>query len=183
MEKNNIGELIMDHYEKYLGEFEDCLIFKGDENAPSIQLLQFDNVFKDCKTYATIGLSKYADIIKDVYEVVMIVDDAMEESATILANVLFYIINNNVELNSGTYIEGIKNINEEFGIKRNKNAVYFTETYAFPDEFSTINEEVKMCLAFFISEEECDYIKKFGCDKFEDYLEDNNVDIMNINRQ
>ncbi|MBQ3545169.1 MAG: suppressor of fused domain protein [Lachnospiraceae bacterium] len=183
MEKNNIGELIMDHYEKYLGEFEDCLIFKGDENSSSIQLLQYDNVFKDCKTYATIGLSKYADIIKDVYEVVMVVDDAMEECATILANALFYIINNNVKLNRGTYIEGIKNINEEFGIKHNKTAVYFTETYAFPDEFSTINEEVKMCLAFFISEEECDYIRKFGCDKFEDYLEDNNVDIMNINRQ
>ena len=74
----------------------------------------------------------------------------MEESAVILANTLFYIINNDVKLNRGTYIEGIKNINEEFGIKHDKNAVYFTETYAFPDEFSTINEEVKMCLAFFI---------------------------------
>ena len=39
-----------------------------------------------------------------------------------------------------------------------------------------------MSLAFFISKEECDYIRRFGWDKFEDYLEDNNVDIMNINR-
>ncbi len=179
---NNIGELIIEHYEKFLGVFEDCLIFKSDEAMTSIQLLQYDKVFEGCKTYATIGLSRYADIISDAYEVVMVVDDDAEVSGTILANVLFYIINNNVKLDNGTYIEGIKNINEEFSSRHNKNAVYFTEPYAFPDEFSNINKEIKVCLAFFISEEECNFIRKNGCNKFEEYLEENNVDVMDINR-
>lgn len=182
MERNNMGELIMDHYEKYLGVFEERYIFKSEERMPSIQLLQYGNVFEGCKTYVTIGLSNFAYIISGVYEVVMVVDDDFEDSSTILANALFYVINNTVKLDRGTYIEGIKNINEEFSIKHNKNAVYFTEPYAFPDGFSEINKEIKMYLAFFVSEEECNYIRKNGWEKFEDYLEENNVDIMNINR-
>lgn len=182
MENSNIGELIINHYEKYLGVFEDCLIFSNDEAKPSIQLLQYSNVFKECKTYATIGLSKYADVLSDMYEVIMVVDDDFEESATILANSLFYIVNNNTKLGIGTYIEGVKNINEDFSIRHNKNAVFFSEPYAFPDEFSDIDKKVKVLLAFFISEDECNYIRKYGCSKFEDFLEEHNIDIMNINR-
>lgn len=182
MEKNNIGELIINHYEEYLGIFEEARLFKGDENMPSIQLLQYDKVFDGCKVYASLGISKFSELIQNTCEVVMIVDDDYQNTCSILANVLFYIIKNNMSFGRGTYVEGIKNINQDFSFKHNKDAIYFTEPYAFPDEFSDISKDVKMYLAFFISEKECNYIKKHGCEKFEDYLEENNVDIMDINR-
>ena len=115
METNNIGDIIIEHYERFLGTFKERQIFKSDMTMSSIRLLQYDNVFED-------------------------------------------------------------------SIRNNKETIYFTEPYAFPDEFLNINREIKMYLAFLISEKEYDYIKKYGRDEFEDYLEENKIAIMNINR-
>lgn len=182
MEKNNMGEKIINHYEKYLGMFEERRVFEGSEDMPSIQLLQYDNIFKGCKTYASFGLSKFSDIINNTCESIMVVDDDYQKSSFIFANVLFYIIQHKLNFGRGTYVKGIENIDKEFVIKHDKHAVYFTETYVFPDEFSYISESVKMYLAFFITQDECDFIKKYGCEKFEDYLEENEFDIMDLNR-
>lgn len=182
MEKNNIGEEILNHYENFLGMFEECMKFKSDEDMPLIQLLQYDNIFEGCKTYASLGLSKFSEIINNVCEVILAVDDDYEKAAVIFANVLFYIIENKIDFGRGVYITGIENIDKEFAINHKKNAIYFTETYIFPDEFSNINKIAKMYLAFFISQEECNFIKNYGCEKFEDYLEAYGYDIMDLNR-
>lgn len=182
MENNNIGEEILNHYEKFLGIFEQRRVFKSNENVPSIQLLQYGNIFEGCKTYASFGLSKFSELINNTCEVILAVDDDYQKSAFILANVLFYIIENKLNFGRGTYIEGIENIDKEFVDRHRKNAVYFTETNVFPDEFSDINGIAKMYLAFFISQEEYNFIKNYGCEKFEDYLEKNEIDIMDLNR-
>ncbi len=53
MERNKLGEYILDHYEKYLGQARWRRIAKDAENKPAIQLLQYDNVFENCIVYAS----------------------------------------------------------------------------------------------------------------------------------
>ena len=182
MKNNSIGEEILNHYEKFLGIFEERRLFRGNEDMPSIQLLQYSNIFKGCKTYVSFGLSKFSKMINNTCEAILAVDDDYQRAALILANVLFYIVENKLSFGRGTYIEGIENIDKEFADRHKKNAVYFTETYVFPDEFSDINGTAKMYLAFFISQEECNFIKNYGCEKFEENLEEYEIDIMNLNR-
>ena len=38
-------------------------------------------------------------------------------------------------------------------------------------------------MAFFVSEKEAQYIKEKGSEKFEDVLEQNNIDVINIDRE
>lgn len=182
MEKIDIGESILQHYEKFLGNFGDCLVFRANEETPSIQLLMYDNVFEGCKTYATLGLSKFFGKINNMCEIVLAIDDDWDNAATMLANSLFYVIQNGLNFGRGTYIEGIKSIAPFFYEKHKKNAIYFTETYMFPDEFSKVEDNIKMYMAFFVSEEECKIIREQGCEVFEEYLEKQAVDVMNLNR-
>lgn len=180
MNENNLGEEILNHYEKYLGIFEDHRVFKGCEDMPSIQLLQYSNVFEGCKTFVSFGMSKFSAIINNICETILIVDNDFQRASYLFANVLFYIIENNMDFGRGTYVMGIENVDKDFALKHNKAAIYFTETYMFPEAFSCINGRIKMYLAFFISQEECNYIKKYGCEKFEDYLEEQECDIMKL---
>ena len=57
----SIGDKILDHYTKYLGEYAGSDQYRfGDQ---IIQILGFPNVFKDCLVFATFGLSKYSEEI------------------------------------------------------------------------------------------------------------------------
>ncbi|MBD5090149.1 MAG: suppressor of fused domain protein [Clostridiales bacterium] len=179
MKKEDMGEEILNHYEKFLGIFEEYRVFKNSEDMPSIQLLQYDNGFNGCKTYASFGMSKFSTIIKNTCESILIVDNDFQKASYVFANVLFYIIENNMRFDRGTHVAEIENVDKEFALKHNKDAIYFTETYMFPEAFSWINGSIKMYLAFFISQQECNYIKKYGCEKFEDYLEEQECDIVN----
>lgn len=183
MSEKNLGELILNHYDKYLGNYSGREIYKRDNNSPSIQLLKYENVFEDCMTYATFGFSNFKEAIGKSCEIVMITDDCYNECEEIFANALFYIINNKIKFGRGTFIEGIEKINQEFAIVHKKSALYFTETYSFPDNFSKITDSEKMYMAFFISQQECEYIKNNGADAFEDELERMEYDIFDINRK
>lgn len=182
MEKNKIGEMILQHYEKYLGNFSDVRTYAGNEKTFPIQLLKYNNVFEGCKVFASLGVSKFSSIIRNNCEVVLAVDKDEDKAANILANVLFYIFDHGIELRRGTYVEGIKNVDSNFSLVHKKAAIYFTETYYFPEEFSNIDKIHKMYLAFFITETELEYLKKNGCDQFEDYLEDKDCDVFELNR-
>ncbi|MDD5935159.1 MAG: suppressor of fused domain protein [Clostridiales bacterium] len=182
MENSDLGEIILQHYEKYLGTFENREIYENNETMPSIQMIQYRNIFEGCKTYASLGLSKFSEEINNTCEIVMSIDNDYEKASYVLANVLFYIVLNKLDFGRGTYIGGIENIDSIFVDQHKKSAIYFTETYAFPDEFSHIRGNAKMYMAFFISQEEYDFIKKNGCEKFEEYLEEKEIDIMHLDR-
>ncbi|MEK4891629.1 suppressor of fused domain protein [Bacillus sp. FSL M7-0996] len=101
---------------------------------------------------------------------------------------LFYCIGNGIEIGRGTAISGIETIDKAFVQKYNKSAVYFTEPFAFPEEYShvrTENEDKdgKMLLAFFITQSEYECFVKCGTEKFEDLLEENDVDPFNVSRK
>ncbi|MDM5155443.1 suppressor of fused domain protein [Bacillus sp. DX1.1] len=184
----NYGELYYDHYSKYLGEPMDREVFKNSEDIPSIQILKYENVFEECLVFNTLGVSKYEEIVGDNVEISMVVDGAFRSTGYILANTLFYCVGNEIEIGRGTAISGIESIDKSFVQKYNKSAVYFTEPFAFPEEYGHVltgntEKHGKILLAFFISQSEYEYFVKYGTEKFEELLEENNVDPFHVSRE
>lgn len=185
----NYGELYYNHYNKFLGDPIDREVFMNNKDMPKIQILKYENVFEECFVYNTLGVSKYEEIIGENIEVSMVVDGAFNSTAYILANVLFYCIGNQIKMGRGIAISGIKSIDVKFVEKYDKSAVYFTDPFAFPDEYSEVlteskdNKDGRVLLAFFISQSEYEYFRKHGTEKFEDLLEEKNVDPFNVSRK
>ncbi|MED4954068.1 suppressor of fused domain protein [Paenibacillus macerans] len=153
----NFGELYYDHYSKFLGNPIDREVFRNTEEMPKIQILKYENVFEECLVYNTLGFSKYEDVVGDNIEVSMVVDGAFSSTGYILASTLFYCIANQMQMERGIAISGIENIDKSFVKKYNKGAVYFTEPFAFPEEYSHVTTKIeekggRILLAFFISQ-------------------------------
>ncbi|MGG4407224.1 suppressor of fused domain protein [Niallia taxi] len=183
----NYGELYYDHYNKYLGNSIDREVFRNNEEMPSIQVLKYENVFEECLVYNTLGLSKYDEIVGDNVEVSIVVDGAFNSTGYILANALFYCIGQQIEIGRGVAISGIENIDKKFVKKYSKSALYFTDPFAFPEEYNTVRTENndrdgRMLLAYFISQSEYGYFVEHGTEKFEDMLEEKDVDPFNVGR-
>ena len=51
MVNKNIGEQILSHYEKYLGNYADASVFAGTKESYPIQALKFANVLDGLKTF------------------------------------------------------------------------------------------------------------------------------------
>ena len=148
----SLGESILDHYELFLGKYTGVDKYTSGEYV--IQLLGFDRTFKDCLTFASLGLSNYSNLINNSCEVIMPVDDDYDNCAVVFANALFYVLQQQMDFGRGTIIEGLDNIIADFSKRHNKTAIYFTESYVLPEEFSKIEDHLKMYIAFFISEKE-----------------------------
>ena len=177
----SLGEMILDHYTKYLGNYAGAeRYYDGNKD---IQILGFPNVFKDCIVFATFGLSKYPETIKKRCEVVLAVDDKFDECAEIFANAVFYILSNKMEFGRGILIDGADGVVKGFSASNGKTALYFTEATAFPEDFLTVNNQCTIYMGFFVSEREAEYFRENGCEKFEDLLEENDVDVMSLNRE
>ncbi|MNN35884.1 Antitoxin YqcF [compost metagenome] len=184
----NYGELYYDHYSKYLGQSIDREVFVNNVEMPKIQVLKYENVFEECLVYNTLGLSKYEDVVGDNIEVSMVVDGVFNSAGYILANILYYCIANQMQMGRGIAISGVENIDKSFVQKYKKDAVYFTDPFAFPDEYSSVtanNDEKdgRILLAFFITQSEYEYFTKNGADKFEELLEAKNVDPFHVSRE
>ncbi|MBQ6181686.1 MAG: suppressor of fused domain protein [Ruminococcus sp.] len=174
-ENKNLGETILDHYEKYLGEYVGADVYADEEC--EIQLLGFPETIKDCLVFATFGVSKYEEC-----EVILPVDGLYDECAEIFANSVFYALSNSIKIDRGVLIEGADNIVEGFSDKCGKTALYFTEAYPLPDEFGVVDNKCHIYMGFFVSKKEAEYIKVHGSDQFEDILEEKEADVINLNR-
>lgn len=174
-ENMNLGETILDQYEKYLGEYAGADIYSDEER--EIQLLGFPETIKNCLVLATFGVSKY-----DECEVILPVDDLYDECAEIFANSVFYALSNNIKIGRGVLIEGADNIVEGFSEKCGKTAMYFTEAYPLPDEFAAVDSKCHIYMGFFVSKKEAEFIKVHGSEQFEDILEEKEADVIDLNR-
>ena len=182
------GELYYDHYCKYLGKPVDHEVYKNNDKITSIQILKYEDVFEKCLVYNTLGFSKYENVVGANAEVSMVVDGAFSHAGYILASSLFCCISKQMEFGRGIAISGIENIDKSFVEKYDKSAIYFTDPFGFPEEYNYVQSESadnagKILLAFFISQSEYDYFVENGTERFEDLLEENNVDPFNISRK
>lgn len=179
MEKN-IAEILLSYYEDFLGNYTSVQLYKNEEGE-SIQVLEYEDIFEGCKTYMSFGVSNFSEYIHNKCEIVLNVDNDFDRASCIFANVLMYLIENKVHFYKGSYIGGVAAFDEDFCAKHKKAGIYITEAYPFPEEF-LMCDDIKIYMCFFISDEELEYLKKYGSDSFEDYLEENEIDIMELNR-
>ena len=124
------------------------------------------------------------DIIHKNCEIALVVDDCYDLSIDLLANVLFYIIDHAIPFDAGVHIGELQIISNKFVKKTKKNAIYFTEPTAFPSELGDVNEiDGAIYMAFFISQEEYQFIEKYGTEQFEDLLESSCCDVFDVKRK
>ncbi|MEO3946599.1 suppressor of fused domain protein [Gorillibacterium sp. CAU 1737] len=182
------GELYYDHYSTYLREPSNREVFTSSNDLPSIQVLMYENVFEECRVFNSLGFSKVEDIVGMNAEVSMVVDGAFDLTGYLLASALFVCIHNKIQMGRGIAIKGLEKLDQAFVQTYNKSAIYFTDPYAFPDEYRHVRtptgeREGRVLLAFFITESECEYFTRYGADAFEDLLEEKDVDPFQVNRE
>lgn len=177
----NVGDLLLNHYEHYLGDYIGADVYNNGEQ--EIQILGFPKAIEDSMVFTTLGLSKYSDMINNQCEIALAVDEGYDECAEIFANAVFYILANRMNFGKGILIEGTGNIIDGFAEKYNKTALYFTNVFILPEDFAFVNDVCRVYMCFFVSKEEAEYIKKYGSENFEDLLEKRDVDVIDLKRE
>lgn len=176
----NLGEKLLDHYSHFLGDYIGAEVYTNNDY--EIQILGFPNAIKDCLVFSSFGLSKH-DCHGKCCEVILPVDNLYDECAEIFINSIFYVLSNNMSIGRGLLIEGADSIIEGFSEKCGKTALYFTDVYVLPEEFSFVDNKCHIYMGFFVTKEESEYIKKYGSERFEDLLEGKDVDVIEIKRK
>jgi hypothetical protein len=182
---DRMGECYLDHYERFFKSPTTRNVFEQDNNSPSIQVLAYDNVFSGCRVFASLGLSHYSEELGQVGEVIVPVDEGWDDVPFLLANSLFYMIQQRMALGWGITINCIENICPEFVNAFQKPALYFTHPFGLPTEFSEVEYDGvfgHLYLGLFISNRELDYFLKHGAGQFEDVLQSSDIDPYNLRR-
>jgi hypothetical protein len=176
----NWGEIYLDHYERFLGKPIDRSVFSQGKQSSGIQILQYANVFDGCATFASLGLTHYAVELKRVAEVVLAIDDGWNDAASILANTLFYLVQNRMELGWGISIAGVDRTDPAFADAYGKTAIYFARPQQYPREFASVPNGGSMYAAFPISASEHRYFCENGALGFEEKLV--GTDVFDVDR-
>ncbi len=188
IEKNCWGECYFDHFKKWLGtEKSSVNIFRYDALSWSIQIFSYDGIFEKCRTFCSFGLSHYTRELGTIGEVVLVANKGWNDIPEILSSMLFSMVTNHIPLDYGIAVAGIKKFNLTFHKKFSKVALYFTQPYAFPVEFETVDcaktkSLGKMYLAFLISQEEYELFCQYGIEYFEHLFECHKIDPFEIQR-
>jgi hypothetical protein len=93
-----MADLYLDHYERYIGPISGREVFRAPGGEWSIQILAFDGVFRGCRVYCSLGLTRYSEMIGEAVEVVLPVDPRWDIVPEVLANALFFAIEEKMEL-------------------------------------------------------------------------------------
>jgi hypothetical protein len=187
MNEKQLGLCYFDHFVLHLGsEPIDHQVFcPEDEGAQCIQILTFDNVFSGCRAFCSLGLSLYEDAVANLAEVILPASVGWAHIPFLLANALFYMVENRLVLHRGTAVSGIKNISPEFAQQFGKQAIYFAQPFGLSEGFGELicNSKLgRVYLACLISLSEYQYLQDKGTDQFEELLERRQVDIFDIGR-
>jgi hypothetical protein len=182
----NWGECFLSHYETHLGKYSSYSGHTLEGAAHAIQILGYDGVFKDCKTYCTLGFSHYsAEDYDERFEVVIAVDDGFEAIPKLLASALFYIADCHAVLSSGLSKGGLHELDPAFVERYGKDAFYFMSPFPFPTEFAEVTcgqERGLIYLCVPLSKQEHEYWKQHGAVKLEQLMEAANVDPFALGR-
>ena len=144
------------HYDALFGKPAQGDEFDQDGQSTPIRVIGFDGVIEECRTFCTLGLTRYKDELDLLAEVYVPVDGGWDIVDYVLANVLFELIEQNVKLRSGTTVNfgsAVPEFVERFG----KSALYITSPFDLPEEIYRVpcgDENGFMLLGVFISESE-----------------------------
>jgi hypothetical protein len=179
----NFGECYYDHCVHYLKDPVRRSIFYPGDDTPTIQILVFEHVFKDCVVFCSLGLTHY---FRKKFEIFMPVEGEEKEVLEVMAKILDSIVEKNIIIERGIFIRGLARLFPRFVEKYQKPAIYFTIPYGIPGSFAKVDCEGKQGEIFqaaFISETECNYLDMNGVEAFENLLELKEVDLYQLFRE
>ncbi len=180
-----LGECYYDHFEEYLGRRVDHGKFTQDSQSPAIQILVYDGVYDGCRAFCSFRLVHYHRDLGGIGEVMCAVDEGWEHVKRVLANALFFMVQNRIDLGRGSRVGGIRNVSPEFVEMYGKEVLYLTVPYNVPEGFDRVecgDVVGHIYLAIFITEKERAYLDQHGVEAFEDLLEAQQVDPFHLRR-
>jgi hypothetical protein len=169
------GECYYDHFTRlFQGEPVDRQVFRSSEDLPSIQVLGYDRVFQNCRTFATMGAMSYQPELGRPAEVIVPVDEAWDAVPHLIASSLFYMVQNAMAIGPGISIRGVAAIDRSFAERFQKAAIYYSRPIDLPpwgDRVVCGSETGSIYLGIFISAAEDAYFRAKGADALEDVLQ------------
>jgi hypothetical protein len=185
MTQMNVGECILNHYERYFGDPMLRHVFNMEQDIRSIQIFGYDKFSRDSIVLASFGLSKFEAELGEYAEVYCPVDKMQDEAATVLCNVLFHMVNTKMQLGPGISMPGIENVDQHFACKTGKHAMYLGSPYGVPKDFGLVSCLNKPCYIYtmvFISKNEHEYFVRHGSEALESLFDEKGVDPIDIMR-
>jgi hypothetical protein len=183
-----LAEAYFDHYEEYLGQVVDRIVFDDPRLGRKIQVLVYSKVFPGCVTFVTLGLCHFPDEKRRHAELVCVVDAVEEEIPQLMFNTAKTLVVDKMELGWGTGLKGVEKVSARFAEVTSKNCVYLANPLPFPEGFADLSKECanvpppRVYLMLLISREEYDYFSKHGAIEFENYLERERIDPFDVMR-
>jgi hypothetical protein len=182
----NLGECYFDHFTSYFRNVSTRDVFQQDAVNPTIQILGYDKVISRCRVFSSLGLSHYASEVGAIAEICCPVDDGWSSVPSIIANTLFYMVQDRVQIGRGVSVGSLQNVDQRFAHEFHKSAIYFTVPFGFPESFNTLDcgsARGSVFMAFFLSSAEHDFFLDHGTDRFEELLRRRDFDPFELSRE
>lgn len=181
----NWGACYFDHFTRYFQSPVTREVFSQEPEEHAIQILAYDNVFDGCRLFASLGLSHYAEELGKVAEIIVPVDDAWDAVPSLMANALFYMIQENMRIGWGVAIAGLGRVDSAFTGRFGKEALYLTNVYGLPDGSEEVTCEGRrgsVYLGAFITDAEYRLFLDRGAEGLESAFERQRVDPYHLAR-
>lgn len=186
--RGNWGECYFDHFTRYFGMPVGRETYQPNAAAPVIQILKYDGVFSGCRVFCSLGATHYSAELHGIAEVLVVVDSGWDDSAFLLANVLFQLIQKPLALRPGIVVSRLEKVRPGFVAQYQKVALYFTTLgtlYTLPKEFAQVGckgKEGALYVGYFISAAELAYWEKHEPKQFQQMLQSKHVDLLHLAR-
>jgi hypothetical protein len=182
------GDCYFDHFGRYFRAPVAREVFaqaSDEPDPPTIQILSYDNVFEGCRLFASLGLTHYAETVGEVAEIIVLADDAWEQIPGLMANVLFYMVQERMRIGWGMAIARLDNVDGAFTRRFGKSALYITRPFGLPkgaEEVTCGGQRGSVYLGVFLEEAEYRLLLDHGAERLEAVLEASAVDPYHLTR-
>jgi hypothetical protein len=115
----------------------------------------------------------------------MPVDAAWDRVPALLANALFYVVQEGIHIGWGIGIGGVGKLSPDFEREFQKAAIYLTRPYDLPDGSSVVECDGKqgsLYMAFFLTRTEYEFFLMHGAERFEQLFQEKAVDPYHLAR-
>jgi hypothetical protein len=173
------------HFEQFFRNPVERSRFIEHDERKELEILSYDGVFQNCRTFVTIGAANMSDSLNGVGEVFTAAESAWSSIPYIMANAIFYMSRMGISLGWGVSISGVEHIDQEFAREFSKTAIYFTLPVEMPNGFSQLScsrGTGLVYMAMFISQNEHDYFMENGSEMFENLMDGIIVDPFDLAR-
>ena len=175
-------DIYLQHFSRFFGKPFDVETYHQDDGS-SLRLATFDP--KAGRVYASLGLSEHAAALKDLGEVILMVDDKGKDIPFLFVNALCFILQKRIALGSHFAIGGVESLKPDFAEYFDKHALYFSLPLAptKPGLEKIERDDTGLVFqALFISWAEQDYLKRNGWEDFEERLGAQGANLLRLQR-